>query len=37
MIDSTEFLNKWLKSKGVDFKIISDTNPAHKSIERVEL
>ena len=30
-------LNKWLKDKGVDFKIISDRNPSHKSIERIEL
>ena len=36
IINSTEFFNKWLKSKGVDFKIISDRNPAHKSIERME-
>tara|TARA_B100000073_G_scaffold342932_1_gene346851 strand:- start:321 stop:1109 length:789 start_codon:yes stop_codon:yes gene_type:complete len=37
IIDSTEFLNKWLKNKGVDFEIISDRNPAHKSIKRGEL
>ena len=37
IINSTEFLNKWLKDKGVDFKIISDRNPSHESIERVEL
>ena len=30
--------NEWLKeSKGIELKIISDTNPAHKSIKRVEL
>ena len=37
IINSTEFLNKWLKEKDVDFKIISDRNPAHESIERIEL
>ena len=37
IINSTEFLNKWLMSKGVDFKIISDRNPSHESIERIEL
>ena len=37
IINSTEFLNKWLKKKGVDFKIISDRNPSHQSIERIEL
>ena len=37
MIDATEFLGKWLKNKGVGFKIISDRNPAHKSIERISL
>ena len=37
IINSTEFLGKWLKSRGVDFKIISDRNPSHESIERIEL
>ena len=37
IINSTEFLNKWLIEKGVDFKIISDRNPSHESIERIEL
>ena len=36
IINSTEFLNKWLKGKDVDLKIISDRNPAHESIERME-
>ena len=37
IINSTEFLNKWLKNKGVNFKIISNINPAHNSIERIKL
>jgi len=37
IINSTEFLNKWLKNKGIDFKIISDINPSHNSIERTKL
>ena len=38
VIKSTKHLKKWLnESKEIDLKIISDTNPAHKSIERVEL
>ena len=38
VIKSTKYLKEWLEeSKGIDLKIISDTNPAHKSIKRVEL
>ena len=37
IINATEYLNKWLLSKGVKFNIISDINPAHKSIPRIEL
>jgi len=37
VVDSTEYLNKWLLSKGVELNIISDRNPAHKSIPRIEL
>ena len=37
VVNSTEYLNKWLQSKGVEFNIISDTNPSHKSIKRVKL
>ena len=37
VIKSTKFLNEWLMSKNIDFKIISETNPAHESIERVTL
>lgn len=35
--DSVPFIHKWLKEKGIDFKICSDRNPADKSIPRVEL
>lgn len=37
VVNSTEYLNKWLLSKGVELNIISDRNPAHKSIPRIEL
>lgn len=37
IINSTEYLNKWLLSKNVELNIISDINPAHKSIPRIEL
>jgi hypothetical protein len=37
VVKSVKYLKQWLGSKGVDFKIISDRNPADKSIERVEL
>ena len=37
VVASTEYLNKWLLSKGVELNIISDRNPAHKSIPRIEL
>ena len=37
VVKSVKYLSEWLKTKGVDFKIISDRNPADKSIERVEL
>ena len=37
VIKSTKFLNEWLMSKNIDFKIISETNPAHESIERITL
>ena len=37
VVKSVEYLSKWLDSKGVGFKIISDRNPAHKSIERTTL
>ena len=37
VIKSTKFLGEWLKSMNIDLKIISDTNPAHKSIERIKL
>ena len=37
VVKSVKYLSGWLKTKGVDFKIISDTNPADKSIERIEL
>ena len=35
--DSTPALYKYLSSRGIDFKIISDTNPASDIIPRVEL
>jgi hypothetical protein len=35
--ESVSFVHKWLKEKGIDFKICSDRNPADKSIPRVEL
>ena len=37
VVNSTEHLNKWLLSKGVELNIISDRNPAHKSIPRIKL
>ena len=37
VVNSTEYLNKWLLSKGVELNIISDINPSHKSIPRIEL
>jgi uncharacterized Rossmann fold enzyme len=37
VVKSVKYLNEWLKTKGVDLKIISDRNPADESIERVEL
>ena len=37
VVKSTEYLNKWLLSKNVELNIISDINPAHKSIPRIEL
>ena len=37
VVNSTEYLNKWLLSKGVELNIISDRNPAHKSIPRIKL
>ena len=37
VVKSVKYLSEWLKTKGVDFKIISDKNPADKSIERIEL
>ena len=37
VVKSVKYLSEWLKTKGVDFKIISDRNPAHKSIERIQL
>ena len=37
VVNSTKGLNKWLSSKGVELNIISDRNPAHKSIPRIEL
>ena len=37
VVNSTEGFNKWLSSKGVELNIISDRNPAHKSIPRIEL
>ena len=36
-IGLVSFIHKWLKEKGIDFKICSDRNPADKSIPRVEL
>ncbi len=37
VVNSTEYLNKWLLSKEVELNIISDRNPAHKSIQRIKL
>lgn len=37
VVNSVEYLNKWLLSKGVEFNIISDRNPAHESVPRIEL
>ena len=37
VVKSVKYLSEWLKTKGIDFKIISDRNPAHKSIERIQL
>ena len=35
VIDSTEFLNKWLNSKSIKLEFVSDKSSAHKSIKRV--
>ena len=37
VVKSVKYLNEWLDSKGIGFKIISDRNPADKSIERIKL
>ena len=37
VVKSVKYLSEWLKTKGVDLKIISDRNPAHESVERIEL
>ncbi len=37
VVKSVKYLSEWLKSKGVDFEIISDRNPAHESVKRSEL
>ena len=37
VVKSVKYLSEWLKTKGVNLKIISDRNPAHESIERIEL
>ena len=37
VVKSVKYLSEWLKSKGVDFEIISDRNPAHESVKRGEL
>ncbi len=37
VVKSVKYLSEWLKSKGVEFEIISDRNPAHKSVKRGEL
>lgn len=36
-ISCTEELNKYLESRGVKLKIVSDISPAHESIERIKL
>ena len=37
VIESTKFFNEWLKSKGIDLKIISDKSAVHESVPRMEL
>ena len=37
VVKSVKYLSEWLKTKGVDFKIISDRNPADKSVQRIKL
>ena len=37
VIESTKFFNEWLKSKGIDLKIISNKSAAHESVLRMEL
>ena len=37
VVKSVKYLSEWLKSKGVEFEIISDRNPAHESVKRGEL
>lgn len=37
VVNSTNYLNKWLKSKNIELNIISDRNPSHKSIKRIKL
>ena len=37
LIDSTEDLYNFLQSIKVELNIVSDRNPAHKSIPRIEI
>ena len=37
VIESTEFIHKWYKSKGIELKLISDRSAIHESWERIKL
>lgn len=37
VVNSVEPLSKWLKSRGIDFTLISDRNPASKEVRRSSL
>lgn len=37
VVNSVEPLSKWLESKGIDFAVISDSNPCSANVKRLEL
>ena len=37
VVEATEFLYKWMKSKGVDLKIVSTQSAVHESVPRITL
>ena len=37
VVGATEFLYNWMKSKGVDLKIVSTQSAVHESVPRITL